>query len=321
MYIFPLDQCDVPKVRHPRLQRFREARQSWLEVLNGEHVNSIRNQVSTLFTYDCSYGTLSAVRALDPDRPINGMLNSFTHWGYVSLIATGIRRLVDWHENTGSLMHLVQKIQKCDANEALITRENYVCNDGLPYNYEGVMLDFHCARPGTPDGFMRVPSSGPQAWMSSQLAHQSFDRLAGLPKGNERSRADRVSGEVYQRLIGAMKSESIERLCAFVDTQIAHADNSIDVDDPKLRASPADVEQALKAISQVRNFLSAVVLNQSFYAVAVPVPQYDIAEYLDVPFIAEDRLPNARKLWNANSEARNDWASAPEMDSFYPRLA
>ena len=107
MYKFSVEQCDVPAESRRRLQRFREARQNWLDRLNGPHANAVSSQLRSLMYFDTAYATLSAARRLEAQRPVNELLWILYEYGYPCLIATGVRRLVDTDDRTGSLMSLV----------------------------------------------------------------------------------------------------------------------------------------------------------------------------------------------------------------------
>ncbi|MGV5527670.1 hypothetical protein [Pseudomonas sp. XP1] len=49
---------------------------------------------------------------------------------YANIVTLGIRKLVDHDAKTGSVWSLIQKIEN---RPDLLTRELYVCNDGLPF--------------------------------------------------------------------------------------------------------------------------------------------------------------------------------------------
>ena len=322
MYQFPVEQCDVLPERRRRLERFRATRERWLERLNGPHANAVSNQLRTLMYFDTAYATLTAAHRLEAYRPINEMLFMLYEHGYASLIATGVRRLVDTDEKTGSLMSLVLAIESVEQHESLFTRENFVCNDGLPFDFQTVIDQFYRDNPAAnPEGYLRLPTSGPQGWMSSELAHQAFDRLAAHVGGETRKRGDRISPQVFERLRTALASDPIKKLCAFVDTRIAHADHSRDLSAPHLNASLVDVAAAYQELVGVRNFLSATLLGGPSFASAVAVPQYDISAALDEPFVGTDRLAEVGQIWHEESEKRNQWSEAAELHGYYPITA
>jgi hypothetical protein len=144
--------------------------------------------------------------------------------------------------------------------------------------------------------------------MSSETAHKSFDRLSGTAENQRRRRGDRISGQISERLRAGLSSEPIKKVCALVDTRIAHTDHSEDLSAPHLNASlDDDVAAAYKALVGMRNFPSAVLLGDALFASAVPVPQYDISAALDEPSdrsIGRDQP--LRRFWRARGMNETD---------------
>src|SRR5262245_30956085 len=97
-----------------------------------------------------------------------------------------IRRLLDKTSGVISLRRLINELR---SNWRLFTRENFVCHDGLPYDYEAVMVKEMAARAG--EGAFWGSTTGPDAWATSRMAHEQFDRLAGIDP-SERTREDRL---------------------------------------------------------------------------------------------------------------------------------
>ena len=110
--------------------------------------------------------------------------------GHIATQVLAIRRLMDKsNDDRISLRRLVKKVK---SNFTLFTRENYVCFDGLPYDYEAVSTVWimEQARRSNKTGIWR-PASGPEADGTSQLAHEQFDKLADIDPA-KRKRADRL---------------------------------------------------------------------------------------------------------------------------------
>src|SRR5260370_2139425 len=116
--------------------------------------------------------------------------------GHVATQVLAIRRLIDKPKNTISLRRLISDIR---SNYALFNRETYICHDGLPYDYEAVMHAEITQRTNT--GAFWAATSGPQAWGTSQRAHQQFDRLSGIVPAN-RTREDRLPRTLLDRIEG-----------------------------------------------------------------------------------------------------------------------
>ena len=55
--------------------------------------------------------------------------------GYANIMTLGVRKLVDLDLKAGSVWNLVDRIEK---RPDLLTRDLYVCHDGVPYDFEAV---------------------------------------------------------------------------------------------------------------------------------------------------------------------------------------
>jgi hypothetical protein len=125
---------------------------------------------------DVSYGTLRqlVIGHEDENTPTclnNPLVAEQIIQGYVARQVLGIRRLLD---KTSGVISLRRLITDMCSNWSLFTRENYVCHDGLPYDYEAVMLKEFRERAGN-GLFGRRPQAlkrtGPRATrMSSSTA-------------------------------------------------------------------------------------------------------------------------------------------------------
>ena len=58
-YDFPIDQCDVPVVRHAALGEYRTFRSKCLEYINGDALTSVMNQVHDLAWHTAVFRTLN----------------------------------------------------------------------------------------------------------------------------------------------------------------------------------------------------------------------------------------------------------------------
>jgi hypothetical protein len=105
-----------------------------------------------------------------------------------------------------------------DLNFGLITRENYVCHDGLPYDYELVHQRWVSSLPVTEDGIhcCSLPTQGPDAWRTSERIHKHFDILAQISP-RERTREDLVRPEVLENL------ESQIKKCDYIKTYVTNS--------------------------------------------------------------------------------------------------
>src|SRR5258708_10542607 len=114
------------------------------------------------------------------------MIGALLH-GHVATQVLAIRRLVD--DGNSDIISLRRLVKDMRRNFALFTRENFVCFDGLPYDYEAVQRKEMMERIGA--GVFWGETSGPAAHSTSRMAHEQFDRLACIRPENRR-REDRL---------------------------------------------------------------------------------------------------------------------------------
>jgi hypothetical protein len=187
----------VPPERRPALEAYRAKWRTWLDWIDNDEDHAIWTTLSAMIWNDVSFRTLADLGANDPDSPLtNSLVAEKLINGHVATQVLAIRRLMDNNRNNISVRRLISDIR---SNYALFTRENYVCHDGLPYDYESVMqaeISQHANK-----GPFWGSTSGPQAWCTSQMAHQQFDRLSGITPKN-RTREDRLPRALLDRIKG-----------------------------------------------------------------------------------------------------------------------
>ncbi|MFM8799903.1 MAG: hypothetical protein ACKOEE_05010, partial [Tagaea sp.] len=193
-YTFATSDCDV--VDKERLEQFRQKRREWRFLFEGDAVHNIRRQINGLMWSDAAFRVLNRMRAFgsesQPTASNNRTIAEFIDIGYITTQVLRISRLTDqWHDkpekNVVSLPRLLYEVRQ---NAYLITRENFVSFDGLPYDYEAVETPSYTGRTIEQlRQFQRPPTSGRDASHRSRLMHQAFDKLA---RTQQRSRMDNV---------------------------------------------------------------------------------------------------------------------------------
>jgi hypothetical protein len=127
---------------------------------------------------DLSYRTLVSGRgdfSKGPDIAArNGVLAHMLDQGYVAVQVLAIRRLLDKRKDVFSLRRLFDDIH---ANSGLITRENFVAHDGVPYDPNGWLPM------AAPDPMIRIWRSDALnliPFVRSSERHKVFDNLSGV---------------------------------------------------------------------------------------------------------------------------------------------
>jgi hypothetical protein len=174
-YAFTIAQCDVPTERRAALQSYRDKRRLWLSWISTDEHHAIWTVLSSMVWTDVAFKTLTNFAVGDEDNALNNhlMVEALLD-GHVATQVLAIRRLMD--DGNSDIISLRRLVKDLKRNFALFTRENYVCFDGLPYDYEAVRRTHFIENAGSwGKGGIWMPTSGPQADGVSEMAHRQFD--------------------------------------------------------------------------------------------------------------------------------------------------
>ncbi len=282
--------------------------------MRGDDDTSVMNQVYDLAWKTVTFRTLNEARRIEPNRMVNGSLWELTNAGYVSLVSLGIRKLVDKDPKTHSLWNVITTVEK---RPELLTRENFVCYDGLPYDYATVRdndltsLDVNNA--------VRVrwlPTTGPKAWTTSEMLHKAFDKLSNTD-ASKRNRTDKIQSSIFAAVKRGLSDPAIENVCNLANRRIAHAQRLSESSSLIPTTTYDDISNALKQVVNVANFLSTSFFYDTAFGSVVPVPQFDVLEALDQPWITSDNMPALRRYWSELSDSMDSW-TANASEEFFP---
>lgn len=294
-YKFSVEQCDVAPRSRRRLERYRAFKAKLLEKLHGNREASVMSQVHDLAWDTAVFQTMNEARRLEPDRPVNGAMWDLLTNGYVSRMVLGIRRVVDHGEATTGLRAILKSLR---TQHELLTREHYVCHDGLPFDPVPVRDSFYESnrlRVGQPSGFW-LESEGPGSFATSERAHDAFDKLCE-PSSGVRRRDERMSLAILDKLEAALDSPETRRVKALADKRLAHSEHLSPRQEEKLQLTFNDLEEALKQVVGVANFISANVLFDTAIGSVVPTAQYNQLEHLDSPWSSASTIPALHAHW------------------------
>ena len=307
-YQYSVDQCDVPEIRRAVLAEYRAFRRKCLGYLRGDSQSSVMNQVYHLAWQTAVFRTLNEARRLEPDRVVNGAMWDLVSEGYANIMTLGIRRLVDDDPRTDSVWNVISHVER---RPELLRRENFICFDGLPYDYSKVShtrvrsTDFSSGRVSF------VPTSGPEAWGASRLMHEAFDALAGYPA--RRRRLDTVQPGIIGALKGKLSHESVRAVKAMADRVVAHAER-IEANDVLPVVTYETIDTALRHVVGAASFLSSHFFYDTAFGSVVPVPQFNVLEALDQPWVTTENLPALHEHWHGISDAMAEWVSGDDAD-------
>jgi hypothetical protein len=227
--------------------------------------------------------------------------------GHVATQVLAIRRLMD--NSSRDIISLRKLITDLRRNFNLFTRENYVCFDGLPYDYEAAQQAWFMQNAANwGKGGLWAPNQGPQAAFPSKAAHQQFDKLAGIDPANRR-REDRLPVSLLTTIEKWLDDSGADDLAKWSHAYLAHAGG------PESRKRIADrmvtankITDAIKALARVTEAISAWLLCAAGRSHALmPVAQFNPFEKLDKPILQLDGEDAAYKLWHQLSDERNSY--------------
>jgi hypothetical protein len=200
-YAYTIDQCDVPRERHSLLQRYRDKRRLWLSWLDTDGHHAIWTTLHSMVWTDVAFKALTGFAVGSDENALNNpLLIEKLLNGHVAVQVLAIRRLMD--KGSGGIISLRRLVKDLRSHFDLFTRENYVCFDGLPYDYVSVRKArvMELAQQRTP-GISWGPTSGPDADFISEITHRQFDKLVGIDHA-KRNRDDRLPKRLLKTIEG-----------------------------------------------------------------------------------------------------------------------
>jgi len=274
-----LDHFDVED--KTLFSKFLLERNKWLNWFKGEPEHSLTDQIYRMLWDDAIFRLTNEIRRVkinsqEESTGINGDLAHLIDRGYVNLQATSIRSLIDKRDDVVSLFRIIKDLEK---NVGLITRENYVCYDGVKYDSEESDLD-GCM------GYCR---------------QRIFDKLCGN-KNAARNRNDLIDPNIFSKLLDELSV--CNDIKTFANKFIAHKADSkslVGLEDEQRGITLDRIHEYHTVILRVANFIYGSVIGEGELG-GIPTPQYDIFEGLDKPWIKTDDLESLGEFWDTHTE-------------------
>ncbi|MBB3916022.1 hypothetical protein [Rhizobium fabae] len=272
--------------------------------LDDDPDHAIWSTVHELVWRDTQFATIAQLARDNPDGPLNtSLIAEALIGGQVAQQVMAIRRLTDRTRNRISLWRLITDVK---GSLHLMTRENFVCHDGLPYDYAAVSAAERADR--VPGIAFWGPTSGPKAWCTSARAHEQFDRVAGISP-DDRQRDDVIPKSVFVRLENMLASSGASRIADWSHAFLAHAGAQVDrksVDNVKVGNDK--ISAAIRELTRITEYLSSEVLWIGGYGSSlISTAQYDVFEKLENPVAPQDRQQDAAAVWQQKT---SDWDEA-----------
>jgi hypothetical protein len=318
----PLDQCDV----HDKasLLKYKEARSEWIRQLQAPNDQDrsylpIWDQIQILIKNHFIYELILESREVSDETgrvlaSRNNMIGNFIDTLFWKDQMLSIRKLIDKPKGNDkqvvSIKRLIIDIQK---NKNIITRENYICHDGVVYDWERDRNNHYSSMEiGTcQDTTMNeLPSHGFGSFYTSEYRHKIFDSLSGKIKNN-RSRNDDISDDYFDKICKNIKGIDICNIEKFVNKRIAH------MGDPSHNANllsqsdlpgVATVHDAIRRLYETALQLSLQVIGFAEFQ-PLPLPKLPgvFLNGLENPWIAASRLGDLRSFWERKASEIDQW--------------
>jgi hypothetical protein len=304
-YAHTLAQCDILAERRSTLESYRAKRRLWLSWISSDEHHAIWTVLSDMVWTDASFKALASFATGDETNGLNNpLLAEALFDGHVATQVLAIRRLMD--DGNSDIISLRRLVKDLRRNWSLFTRENYVCLDGLPYDYEAVQRKDMLERVGK--GFFWGETSGPKAYGTSRMAHEQFDKLAGIDPA-KRSREDRLPPSLLATIEKWLDDSGADELKEWSQAYLAHAGG------PESRKRIAalsvtanKITNAVKAMSRVTEAVSAYILFDGGRSGSLmPVAQFNPFERLDKPIMQTGGEDAAYRLWHQLGDERNGY--------------
>jgi hypothetical protein len=299
-YAYSISVCDVPIERRPALQSFRDRRSDWMSWLHTDKIHSIWPTVHGMVWRDVALTALTAFSLGSEKNALHNplLLDALVN-GHIALQVLAIRRLIeDTPKERISLRKLLKDIKR---HIDLFTRENYVCCDGTPYDYQAVRkAKFENAGNWGQVQLVR-PRGGPKDDALSESLHIQFDRLAGIDP-MKRTREDRLPRRLVATIEGWLDASGADELVAWSHAYLAHAGG------PTERARLGDVivtaskiTEVIRKLARVAQAISLIVYGGGRSGAVMPTVPFDVFEELDNAIMRESEEQMALDHWYRQS--------------------
>lgn len=253
-----------------RFAAYRFFRKQCIEMIGGSDVHAISSQITALLTADVEFRTIVESRGISKAAAVSqcGMVHDFIDKGFVAHQALAIRRLTEQFDGPKgrAVVSLPKLISDIESHSSLITRENFVCADGWPYE-------------------------SAEDWRVSKR-HLTFDSLSEVP-ANARTREDLISASTFAKCRARLKSS--DKFRSYANKYLAHAA------DPSTRTGSEEfqislLDEVYADLIAISNSVSAKILYSSCH-VYLPSYAYDALHGIDAPICAKGDIPALRTYW------------------------
>lgn len=309
-YEYPEKDCDV--LDKAALKEFRKKRLEWIGWLN-DGDNAIWRQIHTMIWNDRLFWMVNESRRIADKHggefaARSGWLGEMIDQGYYATQLLALRKLTDPPSNNPkkqvvSLRRLMNDLRN---HRQLFTREVYVSYDGLCFDPNEAEDAYWKSNPA--GGVRSEKLGGPLDHTTSDRMQLHFDAMTdGVP--GTLDRADRIREDVFDDLDARLNSAPIDKVRVLANKRIAHAPDASSIPKSGLpEVTFKDLWVCQQVICEVAGFISTFIVQESTHGI-VPIPQLDMFDRWDKPFIPAGSEDELRNIWVKSAEERDLWGN------------
>lgn len=320
---YGIEDCDVADKE--RLREYREKRAEWLHLLIGDPDHAVWRQVTAMLWNDAVFRVANESRRLSrlggyKSSARNWSISQFMDQGFVAMQTLSIRKLMEKAASKPArqIVSLRRVLDDIRVHRHMITRENYVAHDGLPYDPEPgerAHMESIIKRGGTRPHTQWLPTSGPQAWSVSQMVHERFDKLSGVHR-DRRSRSDVISDDVFDKIEAMLTKSGWQDIAEFGNKFIAHAA------DEHSRSTLLDGQNGFsldklarchEGICRAAAAICGPILWEGSSGL-LPIPQFNHFDNLEAAWLLPQDIETLSAFWDAHVETVESWTEGDLLE-------
>ncbi len=263
----------------------------WGLSINGEDVNSVRNQIYALI-YDKAVSLTYVELSKKPNSDLNiPLIQDFSFRHYIQIQCLRLRKITDSRPDVYSLKRIVDDMRK---HRFVLTRENILNHNGVALNLNDAVVK---EKEWLKDRELGVPFS--RSYTDSlgykKRVHEQLDKVCG------NQLMDQMKLEIFTELDD--KLAGVVEISNFVNKLVAHSatpESRKKVSHNDLVVSIVKIDKAMEDITGVYAFLLLFVCGSSTSLVPVGWEQ-------DMGELFKGELRSVSKVWDDFDETTKKW--------------
>ncbi len=322
---YQVTKCDVPVAGQAKLLLYRDCLKRWQGWLF-EDEHAIWQQIHRMLWNDMVFRTINECRRLAAENPddavgFNPTILEFIDQSYASTQLLAIRRLTE-QARSNDAISIPRLLRDMKSAKELFTREHFVCHDGLLFDgtlaREKFSKQVQTEEPNRGKIVMtRLPTSGHEAFDTTELAHNHFDALLRGGTGH-RSRDDRLDPAIFDNLNS--KLGFLGDINKVTSKFIAHAADGTSrktLNSRERTVTLNKISACHRAIVRIATYISNDLLyfGQSDL---IPITQFDLLKNLDKGLVTSRNLKQLNNFWDCRAREVEKYVNGNWREKFKP---